>query len=82
MSEMKPSFYLAAVDFVSLTHEEGADALHTCATVSRGDCKLQANDIPLYTADQLAEAMAARDALIRDLRKELNERRYGRSAEK
>ncbi|MBF0858198.1 hypothetical protein HKD24_03090 [Gluconobacter sp. LMG 31484] len=37
---------------------------------------------PLYTADQLAEAVAERDLLIRDLRKELNERRYGRSAAK
>lgn len=36
----------------------------------------------LYTAEQLAGAVAERDILIRDLRKELNERRYGRSAAK
>lgn len=38
--------------------------------------------LPLYGPDQLAEAMAERDLLIRDLRTELNERRYGRSATK
>ena len=82
MSDIKPSFWLAKVDHVSLTHEEGADALHLCATVSRGDCQLQETDVPLYTAEQLSVAVAERDLLIRDLRKELNERRYGRSNQK
>ncbi len=35
---------------------------------------------PLYTKQQLDKAIEERDILIRDLRKELNERRYGRSA--
>ena len=35
---------------------------------------------PLYTQGQLDKAIEERDILIRDLRKELNERRYGRSA--
>lgn len=34
----------------------------------------------LYTKKQLDKAIEERDILIRDLRKELNERRYGRSA--
>ena len=34
----------------------------------------------LYTQEQLDNAIQERDILIRDLRKELNERRYGRSA--
>ena len=34
----------------------------------------------LYTQEQLDKAIEERDILIRDLRKELNERRYGRSA--
>lgn len=37
-------------------------------------------EMPLYTKEQLDKAIEDRDILIRDLRKELNERRYGRSA--
>ena len=36
----------------------------------------------LYTKQQIDKATEERDILIRDLRKELNERRYGRSANK
>lgn len=41
----------------------------------------QADDTmnPLYTLGQISQALFERDLLIRDLRKELNERRYGRS---
>lgn len=83
MSERKPKFWISKFDFSSLTDaDEGCDALHQCATVSRDGCKLLPDDVPLYTAYQLAEAVAEKDLLIRDLRKELNERRYGRSAAK
>lgn len=80
MSEMKPKLWIAKADFASLTDvDEGVDALHQCATVSRDGCKILPDDVPLYTAEQLSKAVAERDILIRDLRKELNERRYGRS---
>lgn len=57
---MKPKFWIAKTDFASLSDEnDGCDAIHQCATVSRNDCKLLPDDVPLYTADQLAEAVAA-----------------------
>ena len=82
MSEIKAALWLANKDHATLMDiEEGCDALHECATIGRGDTKLCADDIPLYTQEQLDKAIEERDILIRDLRKELNERRYGRSAD-
>ena len=72
MSEIKPKFWIAKSDFVSLTDaDEGCDALHQCATVSRDGCKILPDDEPLYTADQLAEAVAAeRERCIQLIRNE------------
>jgi len=57
---MKPKFWIAKTDFASLADENDAcDALHQCATISRNGCKILPDDVPLYTSEQLAKAVAA-----------------------
>ena len=73
MSEMKPVAYLVEVS------DGGRFLVHNDQSMSG---KASENAHELYTADQLSKAVAERDLIIRDLRKELNERRYGRSAAK
>ena len=102
MSEIKPSFWLAKVDHVSLMDEEGAGeclmmkpfiwinkTVHAEFDGAKGDLGMTVSvwndnlnqyaksnglkpmDVPLYTSEQLAEAVAAErekgDAIIRSL---------------
>lgn len=77
---MTPIGYISTTAAVQLA-SGGYEGVNIRAKV--GDERFQSawgEDIPLYTKQQIDKAIEERDSLIRDLRKELNERRYGRSA--
>ena len=74
MSEIKPAGYLIT------EHATGAIHYIKHPVCPKDMSEFELTSQTIYTKQQLDKAIEERDILIRDLRKELNERRYGRSA--
>ena len=77
MSEIKPVAYTSPIDLDRVMKGKTGD-IYSCQQWEGSEHI--SFPILLYTKQQLDKAFEERDILIRDLRKELNERRYGRSA--
>ena len=77
MSEIKAVAYTSIIDLGRVAKGKAGD-IYSCPQWEGSEHI--SFPIPLYTKEQLDKAIEERDILIRDLRKELNERRYGRSA--
>lgn len=65
-AEGQLKLWIAKSDFLSLTDvDDGCDALHQCATVSRDCCKLLPDDVPLYTRPANVAALEAENEALK-----------------